>query len=196
MGDKAVFLDRDGVICEDVNYMKYPSQIKLIQGVIKAIKLLNENRFKVVIVSNQSGVARGYFTEEDVERVNLKILSELGDDCFIDAIYFCPHHPKIGIELYRKDCVCRKPKPGMLKHAAKDLDIDLNQSFMIGDKMDDIGAGYQAGCETILVLTGQGRDELENYNKIENTVLEKSIKPDNIASDLLEAVSIILKKQK
>ena len=174
--------------------MENPSQIRILRGVVKAIKLLNEKRFKVVIVSNQSGVARGYFTEEDVKRVNLKIISELGDDCFIDAIYFCPHHPKIGIELYRKDCDCRKPKPGMLKRAAKDLNIDLNQSFMIGDKMDDICAGYQAGCETILVLTGQGRDELEYYSKTKNSVLEKSIKPNNIASDLLESVSIIFKK--
>ncbi len=193
MGNKAVFLDRDGVICEDVEYMEYPSQIKLIQGVTKAIRSLNKNGFKIVIVSNQSGVARGYFTEEDVKRVNLKMINKLGDDCRIDAIYFCPHHPEIGVERYRKDCDCRKPKPGMLKSAAKDLDIDLKRSFMVGDKMDDVYAGHRAGCETILVLTGKGRDEVE-YFKTDNIDMEKSIKPNDIASDLFEAVSIILKK--
>jgi len=193
LGNKAVFLDRDGVICEDVEYMEYPYQIKLIQGVTKAIRSLNKNGFKIVIVSNQSGVARGYFTEEDVKRVNLKMISKLGDGCRIDAIYFCPHHPEIGVERYKKDCDCRKPKPGMLKSAAKDLDIDLKRSFMVGDKMDDVYAGHRAGCETILLLTGQGQDEVE-YFKTDNTDMEKSIKPNNIASDLFEAVSIILKK--
>ena len=194
MGNRAVFLDRDGVICEDIHYMKEPSQFKLILRVVEAIRLLNERGFKVIVVSNQSGVARGYLTEGDVKRVNLKMISELGDRCHIDAVYYCPHHPEIGIEPYRKDCVCRKPRPGMLKRAAKDLDIDLKRSFLIGDKMDDVFAGHRAGCETILVLTGQGRDEIEGYNRLNHNVIEKSIKPkpNNIASDLFEAVLIIL----
>lgn len=194
MGNRAVFLDRDGVICEDVIYMKNPSQFQLIPGAGSAIGLLNDIGLRVVVVSNQSGVARGYLTEEDVQKVNQKMINELGERCSIDAIYYCPHHPEMGGKAYKKDCDCRKPNPGMLKFAAQDLNLDLERSFMIGDKMDDVLAGYCVGCETILVLTGKGRDELESYTTPNKKYSKNRIKPDNIASDLSEAVLIILKK--
>ncbi|MCK5403179.1 HAD-IIIA family hydrolase, partial [Candidatus Bathyarchaeota archaeon] len=170
------------------------SQFKLIPGVGSAIGLLNDIGLRVVVVSNQSGVARGYLTEEDVQKVNRKMINELGEHCSIDAIYYCPHHPEIGSKAYKKDCDCRKPNPGMLKFAAQDLNLDLERSFMIGDKMDDVLAGYSVGCETILVLTGKGRDELESYTTPNKKYSKNRIKPDNIASDLSEAVLIILKK--
>ena len=194
MGNRAVFLDRDGVICEDVNYMKNPSQFKLIPGVGSAISLLNDIGLKVVVVSNQSGVARGYLTEDDVKKVNQKMVNELGGSCHIDAIYYCPHHPEMGSKAYKKECDCRKPNPGMLKFAAQDLNLDLERSFIIGDKMDDILTGYRVGCETILVLTGKGRDELEAYTKPNKQLPKNWIKLDYIASDLSEAVLIILKR--
>jgi len=194
LGNRAVFLDRDGVICEDVNYMKNPSQFKLIPGVGSAISLLNDIGLKVVVVSNQSGVARGYLTEEDVKKVNQKMINELGGSCHIDAIYYCPHHPEMGSKAYKKECDCRKPNPGMLKFAAQDLNLDLERSFIIGDKMDDILTGYRVGCETILVLTGKGRDELEAYTKPNKQLPKNWIKLDYIASDLSEAVLIILKR--
>jgi D-glycero-D-manno-heptose 1,7-bisphosphate phosphatase len=193
LGNRAVFLDRDGVICEDVNYLKHPSQVRLIPRANEAIRLLNERCFKVVVVTNQSGVARGYLTEEDVERVNLKMIGELGDGCHIDAIYYCPHHPDVGRIPYRGECDCRKPKPGMLKLAARDLDIDLSRSFMIGDKMGDVLAGHRAGCETVLVLTGRGRDEIENDLNFKN--VEKRVKPTHVTSNIFEAVLIILNKR-
>jgi len=194
LGNRAVFLDRDGVICEDVNYMKNPSQFKLIPGVGSAISLLNDIGLKVVVVSNQSGVARGYLTEDDVKKVNQKMVNELGGSCHIDAIYYCPHHPEMGSKAYKKECDCRKPNPGMLKFAAQDLNLDLERSFIIGDKMDDILTGYRVGCETILVLTGKGRDELEAYTKPNKQLPKNWIKLDYIASDLSEAVLIILKR--
>ena len=184
MGNRAVFLDRDGVICEDVNYIKTPSQCKLLPGVGSAIGLLNDLGLKIVIVSNQSGVARGYFTEEDVKQVNQKMLNELGGSCHIDAIYFCPHHPEIGNQVYKKECDCRKPNPGMLNVAAQDLNLDLKHSFMIGDKMDDVLTGYRVGCETILVLTGKGQEELALYTNPNRHSSKKCVTPDNIASDL------------
>jgi len=194
LGNRAVFLDRDGVICEDVHYIKTPSQLKLLPRVGSAINLLNDIGFKVVVVSNQSGVARGYLTEEDVKKVNQKMINELGGSCHIDAIYYCPHHPEIGSKTYKKECDCRKPNPGMLKVAAQDLNLDLKHSFMIGDKMDDILTGYRAGCETIIVLTGKGRDELAAHTTPNNQLPQNRINPDNIASDLSEAVFLILKK--
>ena len=102
----------------------------------------------------------------------------------IDAIYYCPHHPGATIEKYKIDCECRKPKPGMLKQAERDLDLDLKRSFLIGDKMSDIEAGYRAGCKTILVLTGQGNDELKKISKM-------NIKPGYISNDLYTAVQTI-----
>ena len=196
MRNRAVFLDRDGVICEDIHYLKNPSQFKLIPGVRRAISLLNDTGLKIVVVSNQSGVARGYLTEEDVQKINQKMINELGESCKIDAIYYCPHHPEIGSKAYKKDCDCRKPNPGMLKLAAQDLNLDLERSFMIGDKMDDVLTGYSVGCETVLVLTGKGGDELEAYTKPNKQLSKNRIKPDNIASDLSEADLIILKKLK
>lgn len=183
--NRAVFLDRDGVITEDEpSYVHEPGQLKLIPGSAKAIKLLNENGFKVVVVCNQSGVARGYYREEDVETFNEAMMAELNKwDAYIDATYYCPHHPQAEIEAYRVDCNCRKPKPGMLQKASKDLKIDLKSSFMVGDKLDDVRAGQNAGCKiNILVLTGHGRDELKNSH----------IERDFVHLCLLESIKTIL----
>ena len=182
--NRAVFLDRDGVITQDPpHYAHRLDQLKLIPKSAEAIRLLNENGFKVVVVSNQSGVAKGYYREKDVEIYNSAMKKELEKrDAYIDAIYYCPHHPRAEIEAYRIDCDCRKPKPGMLKRAEVDLNIVLKQSFLVGDKVGDIEAGYGAGCKTILVLTGHGSDELEK---------NMNIKPDYISKDLYMASQII-----
>jgi len=178
--NRAVFLDRDGVICEDVHYMKDPSQFKLLPKVGDAIRLLNEKNWKVIVVTNQSGIARGYLTLEDLQRIHQKMITELHKlGAFLDAIYFCPHHPTVGLRPYRKECNCRKPKPGMLFQAAKDFNINLKRSFMIGDKTIDIQAGKEAGCLTILISSHQ--------NKPLN-----GPKPDFIATNLFEASKIIL----
>jgi D-glycero-D-manno-heptose 1,7-bisphosphate phosphatase len=186
---KAVFLDRDGVITKEPPYYAHRiDQLELIPKSAEAIRLLNESGFKVIVISNQSGVARGYYQEKDIEIYNSvmkKVLEEKG--AYIDAIYYCPHYSEATIEKYKIDCECRKPKPGMLKRAERDLNLDLKCSFLIGDKMSDIEAGYRAGCKTILVLTGQGNDELKKN-------LKMKIKPDYISKDLFTTIQIIIKK--
>lgn len=186
--NKAVFLDRDGVITQDPpHYAHRIDQLELIPRSSEAIRLLNENGFRVVVVSNQSGVARGYYQEKDVEIFNnamKKKLEVVGAN--IDAIYYCPHYPDAKIEEYRVVCDCRKPKPGMLKRAEKNLNLELKQSFLVGDKISDIEAGYSVGCKTLLVLTGHGTDELEKNEKMD-------IKPDYISKDLYLASKEIIR---
>lgn len=179
--NRAVFLDRDGVIVEDPDYVYRIDQLKLIPGSAEAIKLLNENNFLTIIVTNQAGIAKGYFTEEDTVSFNELMEEKLREhNARIDAIYYCPHHPNAEIEKYRINCDCRKPKSGMLKKAEKDFIIDLRSSFIIGDRLSDIEAGKSIGCKAIMVLTGYGVDEPKN-DEI-----------DYIAQNLYEAVEYIL----
>jgi D-glycero-D-manno-heptose 1,7-bisphosphate phosphatase len=154
---KAVFLDRDGTFIEDTGYVGEIERVKFLPGVVEAIKLLNTNRFTVIVVTNQAGVARGYFSEEDVEKVNNHIQKSLaGEGAVIDSFYYCPHHVDGVIEEYRGDCYNRKPNPGMLEEAARDFHIDLKRSFIIGDNVTDVEAGHRAGCRGIL-LAVEGR---------------------------------------
>ena len=184
--NKAVFLDRDGVITkEPPQYAHRIDQLELIPKSAEAIRLLNKSGFKVIVVSNQSGVAKGYYQEKDIEIYNSAMKKKLEEkSAYIDAIYYCPHYSEATIEAYKIDCDCRKPKPGMLMRAKRDLDLDLKHSFLVGDKISDIEAGYRAGCKTILVLTGQGNDELKKNSKI-------NIKPSYISKDLYAASQII-----
>ncbi len=142
---RAVFLDRDGVICYDVHYMRSPDQFALMPGVAEGIRRLNEAGFLVVVATNQSGIRRGYFTEEDLKKIHERMIQELSArGARIDAIYYCPCLPEEG-------CECRKPRPGMLLQAAKDLEIDLSKSFMVGDKDIDALAGKAVGCYSIVI---------------------------------------------
>ncbi|HEY1187157.1 MAG TPA: HAD family hydrolase [Gemmata sp.] len=154
---EAVFLDRDGTLIEEVNYLSHPDQVRLIPGAAEAVRRLNDLGVLVVVVTNQSGVARGYFPESRVVEVHERLIALLAErGAVVDAFYFCPHHPKEGIGVYRVTCGCRKPKPGMLLAAARDLGIDLAGSWMIGDKPCDAEAGLAAGCRALLVRTGHG----------------------------------------
>jgi D-glycero-D-manno-heptose 1,7-bisphosphate phosphatase len=157
---RAVFLDRDGTVNEERDYLWRVEDFIFIPGVPEAIRRLNEAGWLVVVVTNQSGVARGYYGEEDVERLHRhikRLLAAAG--ARIDAFYFCPHHPREGVGAYRRDCDCRKGQPGMLLRAASELGIDLSRSFMVGDKVADVEAGEAAGCTPLMVLTGYGADE-------------------------------------
>jgi len=162
MGDlmrRAVFLDRDGTLNVEKEYLYRIVDFEFIPGAVEAVQLLNEAGFLVVVVTNQSGVARGYYTEEDVESLHRYVAAELQKSgARVDAWLYCPHHPD-GRGSYSLPCSCRKPLPGMLKEAARRYDIDLAASVMIGDKQADISAGQAAGCSTILVRTGYGADE-------------------------------------
>ena len=137
---KAVFLDRDGTIARDVPYCSRPEDFELLPDVAEGIKLLNEHGFKVVVVTNQSGIARGYFTEKMLAEIHDKMITQLAEHgAHVDAIYYCPHHPD-------DNCECRKPKPKMVFQAALDLDIELGQSYVIGDSEMDVELARQAGC--------------------------------------------------
>ena len=145
---RAVFLDRDGTISEDVNYCSSVEDFHILPTVPEAIKLLNDANFKVVLITNQSGISREYFTETILAEIHAKMESELAKHgANVDAIYYCPHHPDDG-------CDCRKPKTGMLTKAAEELGINLKSSYMIGDMQTDIDVGRVAGCRAILVTTG------------------------------------------
>jgi len=182
--NRAVFLDRDGVITQEPpHYAHELSQLELIPKAADAIRLLNENGFVVIVASNQAGIAYGYYQEEDAILFNQAMKEKLAKEgAYIDAIYYCPHHPEAKIERYRVDCNCRKPKPGMLTRAEKELNIDLKQSFIVGDKLSDIEAGERAGCKTIMVRTGYGVEELKS----------NEIDCDYVANDLYDAVQHIL----
>ncbi len=171
---RAVFLDRDGTINVEKDYLYQIQDFEFIPGAVDAIRVLNDAGYFVVVVTNQSGVARGYYTEEDVELLHRHIDAELEKTgARVDAWLYCPHHPD-GRGSYSLPCDCRKPLPGMLKEAARRYDIDLESSVMVGDKVADIGAGISAGCRTILVRTGYGADHenlVSSYTEVYDDLL-------------------------
>ena len=186
--DKAIFLDRDGVLIKDIHLLTSKNQIIFENQVFSALKLLKYVKFKLFVVSNQTVVARGMSSESEVEAIN-NFISEIISDktgVQIDKFYFCPHHPNATIEKYRINCECRKPKPGMLYQAADEFNIDMSRSYMIGDRISDIIAGATAGCKTILLETG-----MHNEKPIESDAMDLTIKPDFTCSNLTEAIKII-----
>ena len=178
---RAVFLDRDGTINVEKDYLYQAKDFEFIPGVPEAVRLLNQAGVLVVVVTNQSGVARGYYSEDDVESLHRHIASELEKSgAHVDAWLYCPHHPD-GRGSYSLQCSCRKPLPGMLHEAAVRYDIDLENSTIIGDKLADIEAGKAAGCRTVLVRTGYGANE------------ERHVGPHTVVcDDLLSAVRLLL----
>ena len=157
---RAVFLDRDGTINEEKDYLHRPEDFAFLSGAPEAIRLLNEAGFSVVVITNQSGIGRGYYDEEALRRLHAHMHEELARyGAVVDACYFCPHHPEHGTGDYRRECSCRKPFPGMLHAAADELCLDLGASYVVGDKISDIEAGLNAGCRPLLVRTGYGAEE-------------------------------------
>lgn len=157
---RVIFLDRDGTVNEEIHYLHRPEDVRLLPGAAEAIRRFNEAGFRVLVVSNQAGIGRGYYTEEDFKAVNKRInelLSEKGGH--IDGFYFCPHHPEAGIGEYRRKCHCRKPEIGMFEEAQKDFEVDKAHSYMIGDKLIDTRAGHNFGLRSVLVATGYGAEE-------------------------------------
>jgi D-glycero-D-manno-heptose 1,7-bisphosphate phosphatase len=177
----AVFLDRDGTVCEEVGYLCQVKDLRLIPGSAQAIRQIQQAGWKAVIISNQSGVARGYLTEENVQTIHAALREMLlKKGAAIDGIYYCPHHPQ-GNPPYNIHCSCRKPEAGMLQRAAKDLDIDLRKSIVIGDKYSDVQTAQRLNIPGILVLTGFGKGELKQYQQN----WEKA--PTHISKNLLDA---------
>ena len=191
---KALFLDRDGVLIEDIHLLTRPEQVVILSGVLGALQLLNQAGFKLIVVSNQPVVARGLASEQDVRAVNAHMESLLKSAGAppLDGVYFCPHHPNATLPAYRVDCDCRKPKPGMFLRAARELDLDLRASFAVGDRITDIIAGARARCRTVLVKTGRHLEA-----PIETSEpLDESILPDYVCADLAAAAEWILKQGK
>jgi D-glycero-D-manno-heptose 1,7-bisphosphate phosphatase len=169
----AVFLDRDGTINREVNYLSKPEQLELLPGAGTAIRRFNELGLKVIVVTNQSGVARGYLTEEGLDRIHESLERMLAEhDAHLDAIYYCPEMPGT-------DSLCRKPEIGMMEQAAQEHDIDLARSYVVGDMAKDIEMGQRAGSRTVLVLTGYGQEDRERAD------------PDHVAEDLAAAAQWI-----
>jgi D-glycero-D-manno-heptose 1,7-bisphosphate phosphatase len=183
----AVFLDRDGTINEQMGYINHLSRFVLLPGVAQAIRKLNEHAIPAVVVTNQSGLARGYFPSTLLDAVHAEMERQLAAvGAHLDGIYVCPHHPEAKVAQYRQACRCRKPRPGLLEQAAAELRLDLSRSFMVGDRWSDVECGVRAGVTPILVLTGYGRGELAYLEP------EKEIQPAVIAQDVLEAVERII----
>jgi D-glycero-D-manno-heptose 1,7-bisphosphate phosphatase len=187
MKRRAVFMDRDGTISEEVGYVNHPTRYRVFPYAAEAVRLLNEQGWLAVLVTNQAGVARGYFTEEMIGTVHDSLQTELErGGARLDAIYYCAHHPSVGEPPYRFDCDCRKPKPGLIKRAAGDFEIELDESWMIGDRYSDIELARNAGVRACFVLSGYGRGEWE----YQRTAWKHQ--PDMVAEDLLEAVRKII----
>ena len=187
----AVFLDRDGTINEEVGYLDSLDKLKIIPAAYEAIRLINKSCMKAIVVTNQAGVARGFFTEDFVRQTHEIIQAALlQKKASIDKFYYCPHHPSEGKGIYLQNCNCRKPLPGMLLQAADDLNIEMGSSYMIGDTYRDMETAKKVGVKGILVKTGYGREVLQDVGP---DVATSENKPDFVAEDILEAVKWIMK---
>lgn len=186
--EKIVFLDRDGTINEEVNYLYRPEDFRFLPGVPGALKRLTDQGYRLVVVTNQAGVARGYYTEEDVKKLH-RYVNELlkAEGTEISAFYYCPHHPQYGIGDYKKECSCRKPGIGLFEQAACRFQVDKKASYMIGDKLLDTQAGKNFGVTSILVGTGYGAQE---HAKVQAG--EASCSYDYYAETLSQAADWIL----
>jgi D-glycero-D-manno-heptose 1,7-bisphosphate phosphatase len=176
----AVFIDRDGTINEETGYVDSLDKFRILPGVTDAIRELNQNDIPAILITNQSGIARGYFTTDFLKALHEKMHRELGKNgCRLDGIYLCPHHPDDG-------CACRKPKPGMLLRAAREKGIVLHNSYVIGDKIIDIELAHRVGAKGILVLTGYGAEELRNNSSLPQIPVgtELNSVPNHVAANL------------
>ena len=186
----AAFIDRDGTINEQMGYINHLSRFKIIPGVPEAIRLLNDLGFLVIVLTNQSGIARGYYSIDLVRQIHDLLRKTLKKEAnaTIDAILFCPHHPQGSVPEYTMECECRKPKTGLIKQACMDFEIDLTHSFVIGDMASDMELANQAGVKGIMVETGYGLGEIDFI------LPKKQLEITFIAENLLHAVRFLEKR--
>jgi D-glycero-D-manno-heptose 1,7-bisphosphate phosphatase len=185
-GKAAVFLDRDGTINEQMGYINHLSRFVLLPGAAAGIRRLNGLGVPVLVVTNQSGLARGYFPPELLDAVHAKMIAELAAaGAQLDGIYVCPHHPEAKREEYRIACDCRKPRTGLFTRAAIEHGIDLTASFVVGDRWSDLKAAAACGATGVMVLTGYGRGDLEYIGP------SQSVQPAHVADDLAAAAEWI-----
>ncbi len=187
---RAVFIDRDGTLNEEVGYVDAVDRFVLLPRSAEAIRRINGSALAAIVITNQSGVARGLFDEACVRSVNDAMERMLAvEGARIDGVYYCPHHPTEGAPPYRVRCDCRKPLAGLLQRAARELDLDLPASYVVGDSARDIEMASNGGATGILVLTGYGKEELERR------IRPEGIRPAHVAGDLLDAVDWILERE-
>lgn len=187
----AVFMDRDGTMTVEGGYINHPSRLKLIPTTADAVRLCNEHDLLAIVATNQAGVARGYFTEDMIHVVHKRLGTMLAKkNAVLDAIYYCPHHPREGKPPYRAQCDCRKPGPGMIERACRELPVDKAHSYMVGDKISDSEFGHRLGLRTVMVMTGYGRGEYEFQRQ------DWTDTPDFIAKNLKHAVEWIIQDLK
>ena len=185
-----VFLDRDGTINYDAGYINHVDNFIMYPYAAQAIRMLNKSVFYLIVITNQSGLGRGFFNEETLDEIHNYMVQSLKEQgANIDGIYFCPHDPNAKIEKYKAVCNCRKPETGLVEMAFKDFNIDKSKMYFIGDKHSDIMAGHKSGCKTIIVKTGYGKGDLINKSH------KWEVQPDKIADTLLDAVKFILKNE-
>jgi D-glycero-D-manno-heptose 1,7-bisphosphate phosphatase len=190
-GRPAVFIDRDGCLTDEVGYVNHVSRIRLLPRTGEAVRRLNQAGVPAVMVTNQAGIARGYFSEDVLHAVNAEMVRQLAaHGARLDGLYVCTHHPHEGQPPYRAVCDCRKPRPGLLQRAARELDLDLPASVMVGDRISDVAVGQAVGAAGVLVLTGYGRGEWEHQRH------DWTVKPDHVAEDLLDAVAWVLAERR
>jgi D-glycero-D-manno-heptose 1,7-bisphosphate phosphatase len=183
----AIFIDRDGTLSHEVGYVNHVSRFRLFSYAVDAIRLVNRSPYAAVLVTNQAGVARGYFPESLIAEVHATVEASLAaGGARLDGIYYCPHHPSAGTPPYRQDCDCRKPRPGLLRRAAKDLDLDLARSYVVGDRLGDLELAWSVGARAVLVKSGYGLGELTYHAP------GWTRQPDLVADHLLEAVARIV----
>jgi D-glycero-D-manno-heptose 1,7-bisphosphate phosphatase len=189
-GRPAVFMDRDGTVSHEVGYVNHLSRFRLYPWTVEAIRLLNRKGLAAVVVTNQAGVARGYFPESLILEVHASLRASVeAGGARLDGVYYCPHHPTVGEPPYRRDCDCRKPRPGLLRRAEAELGVDLKRSWVIGDRHSDMLVAWNVGARAALVKSGYGLGE--------HTYLAPgwSRQPDLVAENLLEAVETILSRE-
>lgn len=187
MSRPAVFFDRDGTLSHEIGYVNHVSRFQPFSFAVDAIRAVNAANRLAVVVTNQAGVARGYFPESMIHEVNGVLKSRVESaGARLDGIYYCPHHPSAGEPPYRQDCDCRKPRPGMLHRAAKDLDINLAKSWVVGDRLGDLELAWSVGARACLVRTGYGIGEIEHW------MPGWKRKPDFVAENALEAALHII----
>ncbi len=187
MSRPAVFLDRDGTINEQMGYINHISRFQLLPRAAAGIRLLNDADIPVVVVTNQSGLARGYFPKELLDEVHAQMHRQLAaSGAHVDGIYICPHYPEAKLPEYRVQCDCRKPQAGLFLKAAADLDLDLARSYVVGDRWSDLKAAHRCQATGILVLTGYGRGDHAYIGPTQ------AIQPRTVAEDLYDAATWIL----
>jgi D-glycero-D-manno-heptose 1,7-bisphosphate phosphatase len=191
MGNRAVFLDRDGTVIEEVNYLRRIEDMQVYPFTPEALRRLREQGFLTVVVTNQSAVARGFLNEDELRQLHAALQTRLeAAGATVDAYYYCPHHPEAALEQYRRACPCRKPEPGLILQAAEEHGIELSASYVIGDRIGDIRAGHAAGCRSVLVRTGYGAIAAAEVENLQQGGDAAGV-PDYLAENLLEAADWI-----